>query len=349
MKALALLEAPDHVCGRYRVSAFAPSLVAAGWSLAVEGIAGSPLARVRQLRRAGRYDAVILQRKLLPGWQLAILRASCRRLVFDFDDAVLHRDSYDRRGPFSRRRSARFARTVRSVDAVVAGNRFLAKCAADRGAAGDRVRVIPTCVEPTEYQPRFADEPDEGRLRLAWVGSSSTLQGLEARRGLLERIGREVTGVTLRVISDRFPRFKSLAVEAVPWTAEGEADALAASDAGISMLPDDLWSRGKCGLKTLQYGAAGLPTVADPVGVHREMIVPGRSGFLPRSDDEWVGAIAALASDPVRRRRMGREARRKVVAAYSVDAWAQRFVVAITGRDAVPPPNFRRVGRTVRP
>ena len=99
MKALALVEAPDHVCGRYRVSAYAPALAASGCSLVVEGIADGPLARVRQLRRASRFDAVLLQRKLLPGWQLAILRSSSRRLIYDFDDAVLYRDSYDPRGP----------------------------------------------------------------------------------------------------------------------------------------------------------------------------------------------------------------------------------------------------------
>src|SRR5918998_2088237 len=134
MKALALVDAPDHVCCRYRIRAFEPALAGAGWSLTVEGLASGLLARSAQLRRASAFDAVILQRKLLPAWQLHLLRRSSRRLIFDVDDAVLYRDSYDPRGPRCPRRAARFARTVRLADAVLAGNSFLADCARSLGA-----------------------------------------------------------------------------------------------------------------------------------------------------------------------------------------------------------------------
>ena len=99
MNLLALVESPDHVCCRYRIRAFAPALQEAGWSLTCEGLERGPFARAFQLRRAARFDAVVLQRKLLPAWQLRILRRAARRLVFDFDDAVLFRDSNDPRGP----------------------------------------------------------------------------------------------------------------------------------------------------------------------------------------------------------------------------------------------------------
>ena len=88
MKLLALVESPDHVCCRYRIRAFEPALRRAGWSLRVKGLERGAFVRSFQLHRASQYDAVILQRKLLPGWQLHILRRAARHLVFDFDDAV---------------------------------------------------------------------------------------------------------------------------------------------------------------------------------------------------------------------------------------------------------------------
>src|SRR3954469_12017293 len=97
MKALALVEAPDHVCCRYRVRAFAPALADAGCALTIEGLARGAIARLLQFGRAARFDAVLLQRRLLPRYQLRELRRRARYLVFDFDDAVLYRDSYDRR------------------------------------------------------------------------------------------------------------------------------------------------------------------------------------------------------------------------------------------------------------
>ena len=131
---LALVESPDHVCCRYRIRAFAPALQQAGWSLSCERLEPGTLSRTFQLRRAVQFDAVVLQRKLLPVWQLRALRRSARHLVFDFDDAVLYRDSNDPRGPESRRRLRRFQETVRLVDTVVAGNDFLADCALRAGA-----------------------------------------------------------------------------------------------------------------------------------------------------------------------------------------------------------------------
>ncbi len=336
MKALALLEAPDHVCGRYRVRAFAPALEAVGGSLTVEGLARHPLARSRQFRRASRFDTVLLQRKLLPAWQLLGLRRMARRLVFDFDDAVLYRDSYDPRGPHCRRRASRFARTVRLADAVVAGNDFLARCALDAGARPDRVRVIPTCVDPAKYSPKVhgAASPD---VQLVWVGSSSTMQGLELQRAMWDHLASEIPGLKLRLIADRAPDLGRLPVIAIAWSESTEAREIAAGDIGISWIPNDLWSRGKCGLKALQYQAAGLPVVANPVGVHSRMILPGVNGYLPETPLAWAQAIRSLAADPEARARMGRASRLAIEAGYAVSLWSATFLAALSGHPEARP------------
>lgn len=355
MKALALVDAPEHVSCRYRIRAFESALRAAGWSLTLQGIARGAFSRVSQFSRASDFDIVILQRKLLPPWQLRVLRRRARRLMFDFDDALLYRDSYDPRGPHCRRRAARFARMMTACDAVIAGNDFLADCALRAGAAPEHVCVIPTCVDTSRYLPA-TDRPAREGLDLVWIGSSSTLQGLEVQRPLWERIGREVPGTRLRVICDRFPNFDPLPTIAVPWSQATETAALAAGDVGVSWIPDDLWSRGKCGLKVLQYQAAGLPVLANPVGVHPEMIEPDVSGFLATTPDEWVGAIQTLAGDPALRRRMGRAAQTSVESGYSVGAWADTFVAALaalvrptTTPRATGPRNARPRGRPASP
>ena len=135
------------------------------------------------------------------------------------------------------------------------------------------------------------------------------------------------------MICDQFPSLRTLPVVPVPWSEEWEAHDLAAGQIGISWLPDDLWSRGKCGLKVLQYQAAGLPVVANPVGLHNELIEPGVTGFLPSTPDQWVAAVRTLAADAELRRRMGRLARQRVASGFSVAAWADTFVSAVAGTD----------------
>ncbi|HEV3122077.1 MAG TPA: glycosyltransferase [Isosphaeraceae bacterium] len=343
MKALALVEAPDHVCCRYRIRAFEPTLNDSGWTLAIEGLARGMVARLAQILRAGRFDTVILQRKLLAHWQFHELRRLARHLVFDFDDAVLYRDSFDPRGPHCPRRAARFARTVRQADTVIAGNDFLADCALRAGARAEQIRVIPTCVAPERY-PLAQHRPERAGLELAWIGSASTLQGLQQRRPLFDRLARELPGLRMRVISDRFPELGAMPIERVAWNEATEAAELAKSDVGIAWMPDDLWSRGKCGLKVLQYQAAGLPVVANPVGVHCEMIQPRLNGFLTETDEQWVEAIRSLAQDAGLRRRMGREARAGLEVGYSVKAWAATFAAAVAAKP--PEPASKRASTT---
>jgi glycosyltransferase involved in cell wall biosynthesis len=256
--------------------------------------------------------------------------------VFDFDDAVLFRDSYDRRGPHSAWRERRFAATVRFADAVIAGNDFLADCALRAGAPAERVHLIPTCVNPSLYGHGEDGQGERSRsfpgpIDLVWIGSSSTLKGLGQERDLWERLGREVPGLRIRVICDRYPEFTDLTVVPVPWSRETEARELAAAHVGISWLPDDLWSRGKCGLKVLQYQAAGLPVIANPVGMNVELVEPGATGYLAATPDQWVQAVRTLAADPRLRLSMGLLARRRVETGFSIEAWEDTFVSSVVG------------------
>jgi glycosyltransferase involved in cell wall biosynthesis len=273
-------------------------------------------------------DAVILQRKLPHRWQLALLRRATPRLLFDVDDAVFLRDSYSTKGLHSTSRFQRFAAVARAADAVLAGNAFLA-AQASRWSSAERVHLMPTCVDPDLY-------PLAGHLRygagvqLVWVGSSSTLRGLKQIQPLLEGLGERWPGLQLKIICDRFLELHSLPVLACPWSRVSEPSDIAAADIGISWLPDDNWSRGKCGLKVLQYMAAGLPVVANPVGVQAELIRHGETGFLVEGPEQWSEAVGWLSRDPVLRRRMGRAGRRRVEEAFSVGSGATRWLTLLS-------------------
>ncbi|HEY7428395.1 MAG TPA: glycosyltransferase family 4 protein [Gemmataceae bacterium] len=323
---IGLVDRLEHVCCRYRLAAFRPSLEQAGHTLELRTLPRpwwSRLAFFQRLRGAN----VILQRRLLRGCQRILLRRAARRLLFDFDDAVFLRDSYAAKGLHDRRRLRRFAGLVRCADAVIAGNTFLAEHAA-HWAARPRVHVVPTCVDPERY-PLAKPARNGNSIELVWVGSSSTLQGMQAIAPLLEEIGRGVPGLCLKLICNHFLQLQNLAVMPVPWTEAGEAEEIARADIGISWVPDDLWSRGKCGLKVLQYMAAGLPVIANPVGVQVEMVRHGETGFLAQTPAQWVEAVRRLAQDPELRRRMGYAGRRWVESHYSVAAGAARWVALL--------------------
>jgi glycosyltransferase involved in cell wall biosynthesis len=325
---IALVESPEHVCCRYRLAALRPYLEQAGHALELHSWPAGWWSRLWVGRELAHADLVIVQRRLLSPLQLYLLRRSAQRLAFDFDDAVFLRDSYagDLR---SARRQRRFAAMTAATDFTVAGNVFLSVHAA-RWAPSDRVHVVPTCVDLARYDPARHERNGRG-VQMVWVGSSSTLQGLELVRPLLEEIGQRCPEVRLKLICDRFLKLDRLDVLSCPWSEQTEKTEIADADIGISWVPDDGWSRGKCGLKVLQYMAAGLPVVANPVGVQSEFVRHGETGFLAETADQWVHSIRRLANDPVLRRRMGEAARRCVAAEFSVRHAARAWIGMLDG------------------
>jgi glycosyltransferase involved in cell wall biosynthesis len=207
---------------------------------------------------------------------------------------------------------------MRDAAIVVAGNDYLAARA--RAAGAREVVVVPSVVDLDAYPmtpPIAAAVPVIG-----WIGSPSTEGSLDAVAGALARVcagGRaRVVLVGAREGRRRWP----FPCEVRPWIPGGEAAAIAGFTVGIMPLPDDPWSRGKCGYKLVQYMACGRPAVASPVGANRDIVVPDVTGLLATSEEEWEQALARLLGDDALRARLGRAGRAHVESGYALQRTA---------------------------
>ena len=72
--------------------------------------------------------------------------------------------------------------------------------------------------------------------------------------------------------------------------------------------------------------AAGLPVVANPIGVQTHLVRHGETGFLAETPDQWAEAIGRLARDPELRRQMGLAARHRVEREFSVEVGGRRWL-----------------------
>jgi glycosyltransferase involved in cell wall biosynthesis len=315
-----LIESETSAAARYRVLSNVEAFEREGVDAYPMMLARTARGRRKLFEDVSGFDVVILQRRLLQPWETTRLRRSVRVLGYDFDDAMLFRDG-GRGGHRSLSRRVKFRSIIKAADFVTAGNEYLSGLAAPWAA--DR-HVVPTPVDVELFRPR---ERENGPLRLGWIGSASTVGYLDGVMGAVEEAHREHPEMEFVVVSDRFPPDSPPFLKKVEWKAESEAEETARFDIGIMPLPDNAWTRGKCGFKLLLYGASGVAAIASPVGVNREIIEEGQTGLLATTKDEWRDAILRLAADGEKRRRMGAAARERTVERYSreavVGAWAR--------------------------
>jgi glycosyltransferase involved in cell wall biosynthesis len=278
--------------------------------------------RLAGVRGARRFDAVYVLREAAllgpPVFERLLARAGVP-FVFDFDDAVFERYVSPSNGYLSYLKFPGKTRTICRLAAhVTAGNEYLADYARQ---VNPRVTVVPTTVDTGRYTvaPRAPNEVPV----IGWTGSYSTVQHLDTLRPALRRLARRER-FRLRVVGAPGYKIEGLDVEAMTWRPETEVEDLRPLDVGVMPLPDDRWSRGKCGMKALQYMGLGIPAVCSPVGVNSSIIRDGENGMLAATEDEWVEKLSRLLREPALRERLGRAGRATVEEHYSAAVQAPR-------------------------
>ena len=363
------LQAPGISPGqRYRVEAFQSALAARGitfrydWLLDRDDlrvfygrypaarkalVAGKgALARLASVMRPGAVDAFLVQREafFLGGtWseRLASLRAP---LTYNLDDAVWIRTmSEANRGYAWLKNVEKIPRIVALARTVIAGNDYLAAWARQHSG---HVHVVPTCID-TEW---FAPQPRTRRdvVTIGWSGSPSTLAHFRLLLPVLERVAaRAGSRVRIRVMGDPGFEHAPLGLRGEAWSPEAELALLQDMDIGLMPLPDDEWTRGKCGFKGLLSMAMGAATAMSPVGVNREIVADGDNGFLPATDDAWVEVLCRLVEDAPLRERIGAAGRDTVIARYSVSRWEATLASLLRGEE--PPAAGRSASTNIWP
>ncbi|MCE9583612.1 MAG: glycosyltransferase family 4 protein [Planctomycetes bacterium] len=348
-RALFLTGGKTTPASRFRVHQYLPRLRADGWEAVVRpcepamydwpapgGLFGKwrrfvALAKKvshqkRSMRDAATFDVVYVERELMPYLSPRLERRLASRnknIVYDIDDSVFLK--YGDRKPNPIAEVMRLARTV------IAGNQWLLEWALPHNPNS---HLIPTPIDTERWSPAaprtpFMPNGQEWPLVVVWTGSSGNLPMLQPIAAALAKAKARVPRMSFRVVCDRPPADSLFPdTQFVPWSELAEVEAVRSADVGLMPLPDDVWSKGKCGFKLEQYMACGLPGIASPVGVNADML-DGGCGLLARGADEWEEALVRLLTDAVMRREMGAKARSRAVHRYSVEAMYPIWKAAI--------------------
>jgi glycosyltransferase involved in cell wall biosynthesis len=288
--------------------------------------------RLGAVLTARQYDHVILHCEAFPylppffEMLLKILRVP---YSYDFDDAIFHQ--YDRhrlsivRWAFRNKVST----IIRGASDVFAGNPYLAEYAR---RFNSHVHVVPTVVDTDRYVMRDLST-NNPVFTIGWIGSPSTAVYLNELAPAFRKLAQKFTMKLVLIGSGPF-EMPGVPLEVQPWNEAAEIDELRKFDVGIMPLPDTDWARGKCGFKIIQYMACGIPAVASPIGVNRDIIDDTVNGYLAHNENEWLQTLEKLHDFPETRTVMGEAGFRKVAEEYSLKSIAPRLIALIKAKQS---------------
>lgn len=280
-----------------------------------------------------KYDFIFIHREAAPfgppviEWIIAeILK---KKIIYDFDDAIW---LTDKRKESILMRIVKWRSKVASIcrwsHIVSCGNEYLCQYAKNYNP---RVSHNPTTIDTTHlhnpelYGPAVLSKSNN-RLIVGWTGSHSTIKYLNEIEPVLQNLEKKFPHLEFWVIADKSPQLNLNRFTFKRWTKETEIIDLAHFDIGIMPLPDDEWTKGKCGFKILQYMALKIPAIASPVGVNIDIIKNGINGYLCSTSTEWENRLVELIGNRQLRNSIGTEARKTVIERYSSESNASNFL-----------------------
>lgn len=264
------------------------------------------------------YDKVVLEKELfpyLPSWAEQTLAFLGVKYYVDFDDAIFH--NYD----LHPNKWIRFFlkdkidRVMRSAQTVIAGNEYLAERAKKAGAK--KVVVLPTVIDIVRYHNKTAFRQD--KTIIGWIGSPSTFKYVKTLFPVFEKLAQKYP-ITIHIVGAKEAASVSFPIEFIEWSEDSEVEAISKFDIGIMPLEDSPWEKGKCSYKLIQYMACGIPVVASPVGMNRQVVSEGINGYLAKDAAGWSDALEEMITDKHKCRTFGSSGRQLIERDYTVQA-----------------------------
>ena len=299
MKLLVVTNNPNRASYRQRIGIYQETLAANGIECETAVLPSGSLARYKLFKKAADFDGVFLHKKCLNPIDAYTLKKYCRKLIFNYDDAIMYSDKKPNRVSLSH--LLPFRRTAKLADMIIVGSPYLA---AQSRRLNSNVNVLPIGLNTDEYIVK-KDQSKDGKIRLVWIGSESTLDYLRQIKPALEEIGKCFDNVILRIIGDTFFDLENMPVEKYLWSKDTRAHNLTTSDIGLGPLPSNPFTEGKCSFKILEYSCAGLPVVASPVGTNSVFVRNGVTGFLAVDHKQWIDSLGKMIRDLQLRLEMG--------------------------------------------
>ncbi len=295
------------------------------------GILGGFWRRFLLLFSVVKYDYVFIHREAspigLPFFEWITAKILRKKIIFDFDDAIwLPNTSENNKIVAKLKFHSKTHLICQWAYKTSVGNPYLLEYAS-KFKMKDKNILNPTTID-TENLHLFSERiTSKKKIIIGWTGTHSTIKYLDAILPIILELEQRYT-FEFRVISNQKPHFEVNGKDFTPksfifkeWNKTTEIEDLSAFDIGLMPLIDDIWAKGKCGFKALQYMAVGAVTLVSPVGVNTHIITHNadfQNGFICDSLQDFQNALIFILENPEKVENIRQNARKTIVERYSV-------------------------------
>ncbi|MFX0132878.1 MAG: glycosyltransferase family 4 protein [Candidatus Hodarchaeota archaeon] len=269
---------------------------------------------------APRYDIIYIRGVYFPLRLEKILSLTNPNIVFDLVDAVYLRGNMTKL--FSEKvklafynQSILLPRMLSIARAVNIHTPYLKKYVKKYCSS---IWITPGPIQLHKCKSHLPKKPHE--IVIGWMGSPSTAKYLYDLTEVIRELQQRYS-VMSKIIGAGHAYSPPLGLNIIKedWNLEKEIDQLYSFDVGIMPLRETLWERGKGGFKLLNYMSVGLPVVASPIGINKQLIQDSVNGFFATSQDEWIKKLSLLIENFMLRKKLGMQGW-KTVQQYTAEA-----------------------------
>ena len=262
-----------------------------------------------------RHDTFIIFRNCTLGGPPIIeiiLKILGKKIIFDFDDAIQYGSEINNNWFFSNfvRCDWKIKTIIKLSNLVIVGNANLKNFVLK---LNKNVEIVPTTIDISKY--KFVKKKNKKNLTIGWSGSASTSKYIELFLPHLLKI-QKIKKFNIIIIGSKI-NTRNKNITFLKWSSKNEIKYLSKIDIGLMPLPNNVWTRGKCGLKILQYLSIGIPSVVSNVGINSKIIQHGNNGYLINNNKEWEIYLIKMLDNPKLVLRMGLNGRKLVEKFFS--------------------------------
>ncbi len=259
------------------------------------------------------------------------------RLIFDLDDWEARENGKEYLGGISNSGAEMAMRFIASrSDYCIAASNFLQKYLSSYAR---KVDYIPTGVDTDVFAPAETGT-DSSLVRLSWMGTLYRRDNLENLIFLVdcyEQVRKGHDNLRLEILTEgtylpaltQYVREKKMPDILLKKWIQPQAVPAYLNDIDIALMPliqESKFNKAKSPTRVFEAMAMEKPVLASAIGETPLIIEDGQDGMLARTKDEFISKLNTLIADRGLRENLGRNARKKVMASYSLRGLSLKII-----------------------